>query len=52
MDGGRGGYHCTNIVETVCYIILCVCFEGVGVIMQSGISCGWGNTCIVHVTMT
>ena len=26
--------------------------EGVGVIMQSGTSYGWGNTCIVHVTMT
>ena len=37
MDGDRGGYHCTNIVETVCYIR--VWFgEGVGVIMQSGIS--------------
>ena len=22
--------------------------EGVGVIMQSGTSCGWGNTCIVR----
>ena len=36
--------HCTNIVETVCYIST----YGGG-IMQSITSCGRGNTCILSL---